>query len=144
MSAPELRPNRVRSAPMQLADHFRELVDAFSELIAKHIKLARVELKEDAKAIGLEVGKIVAFVPLLAVGYLLLAVALALFLNRYMAADLAFLAVGALNLALGGVGIFLATRKLQARQVMNDTVAEIESTAVALRSEAIVRRQSPQ
>jgi uncharacterized membrane protein YqjE len=120
---------------MQLADHFRELVDAFSDLIAKHIKLARVELKDDAKAIGLEVGRILAFVPILLVGYIILAVAAGLFLNRYMAADIAFLIVAVFNLTVGGLGIFFAIKKLQARQVMNDTRAEIESTALALRTD---------
>lgn len=118
---------------MQLADHFRELVDSFSDLFAKHLKLARVELKEDAKAIGADVGKIAAFVPLIAVGYLLLMVALALFVARFTGPELGFLAVAVLNLAVGGAGIFLAVRNLQSRQVMNDTQAELHSTALALR-----------
>ena len=125
---------------MQLADHFRELVDAFSDLIVKHVKLVRVELREDARLIGIEVGKILAFVPLLMVGYLILSVAVALFLHRYMAADVAFLIVATFNLIVGGVGIFLAIKKLQARQLMNDTRAEIESTASALRAQTAVVR----
>ncbi|MBS1150653.1 MAG: hypothetical protein H6Q89_2351 [Myxococcaceae bacterium] len=120
---------------MQLADHFRELVDALSDLIARHLKLAQVELKEDVRAIGIDVGKLAAFVPLVLIGYLLLCVAAALFLNRYMGADLAFLLVGAFNLGVGGLGILLAVRKLKSRQVMNDTRAEIESTAIALSTE---------
>ena len=128
---------------MQLADHFRELVDALSDLFAKHLKLARVELKEDVRAIGTNVGKIVAFVPLLLVGYGLLMVGAALFLHRFLPADVAFLIVAAVNLAVGGVGIVVALKKLQARQVMDDTKAEIESTAVALRTETGVRRQFP-
>lgn len=127
---------------MQLADHFRELVDSFSELIGKHIKLARFELKEDAKAIGLEVGKILAFVPLLLVGYIMLAVAAGLFLHRYVAADVAFLIVAAFNLGLGGLGIFLAIKKLRARQVLDDTKAEIETTALSFKTtEAFVKSQ---
>lgn len=118
---------------MQLADHFRELVDAFSDLMGKHIKLARVELEEDARAVGGEVARIVAFLPLLFVGYIMLSVALGLFLNRYIAAELAFLSVAALNLGIGGVGTFLAVRKLRARRVMNDSEAELQTTAMALR-----------
>lgn len=128
---------------MQLADHFRELVDAFSDLISKHLKLARVELKEDVRAIGSEVGKIVAFVPLLLVGYSLLMVGAALFLHRFLPADVAFLIVAAFNLAVGGVGTFVALKKLQARRVMDDSQAEIASTKVALRTETGVRRQFP-
>ncbi len=120
---------------MELADHFRELVDAFSDLIGKHLKLARVELKEDAKAISVEVGKIVAFVPLLFVGYIMLAVAGGLYLHRFLPADVAFLIVAVFNLAVGGAGIYAAVKKLQARQVLNDTKAAIETTAIALRIE---------
>lgn len=118
---------------MQLADHFRELVDSFSDLIAKHLKLAKVELKEDAKAIGADVGKIVAFLPLVLTGYLLLCAAGALFLARFVGPELGFLIVALVNLGGGGLGIFLAVRKLQTRAVMNDTQAEIQSTALALR-----------
>ena len=131
--------NQLRSTPMHLAENLKSVVDSISDLMVQHIKLARVELKEDARVIGIEVGKILAFVPLLMVGYLILGVAAALFLHRYMAADVAFLIVATFNLTVGGVGIFLAVKKLQARQVMNDTRAEIESTALALRTETAVR-----
>jgi uncharacterized membrane protein YqjE len=128
---------------MPLADHLRELVDAFSDLIANHIRLARVELKEDAKAIGVEVGKVLAFLPLLLVGYIMLAVAAALFLHRFLPGDAAFLIVAVFNLAVGGIGIFLAVKKLQLKQVMDDTRAELETSAVALRPETAARRQFP-
>lgn len=120
---------------MHLAEHVTELIDAFSELIAQHIKLAKVELKEDAKAIGIQVGKIAAFVPLLVIGLILLNIAGALFLRRFMAADLAFLVVALLNFAVGGLGIFLAVKALQGRRVMDGTKAELQSTAIVLRSE---------
>jgi len=120
---------------MQLADQFRELVDSFSDLIGKHLKLARVELKEDATAVGMDLGKILAFVPLLLVGYLLLMVAAGLFLHRFLAADVAFPLIGAVNVVGGGLGIFLAVRKLQKRTLLNDTKEALETTAIALRIE---------
>jgi uncharacterized membrane protein YqjE len=120
---------------MQLADHFRELVDSFSDLVTKHIKLARVELREDARAIGVDVGRLFAFVPLLVAGYIMLMVAAALFLTRHVAADVAFLLVAAVNLVPGGIGTAVVVRKLQARQVMNDTEAEIKTTAIVLMNE---------
>ncbi len=120
---------------MHLAEHFRELVDSFSDLMSHHIKLARVELKEDATGLLKQVGKIAAFVPLLLVGYSLLCVALALFLRRFMGADAAFLLVAVGNIAAGAIGILLAARALKDRRVMDDTRAELQSTAIALRSE---------
>ena len=89
---------------MALANQLRELVDAFSELVAQHLRLARMELAADARFVGLRVGVIAALAPLILVGYGFLCVALALTLRRVMAADLAFLIVGVLNLLIGGVG----------------------------------------
>jgi uncharacterized membrane protein YqjE len=120
---------------MQLAEHLRALIDAFSELMAQHIKLARVELKEDAKKLGTQAGKIAAFTPLILVGYILLCVAASLFLTRFVPADAAFLIVAGINLVVGGVGIFLAVRKLRSTKVMDETKAELQTTAIALRSE---------
>ena len=120
---------------MQLADQFRELVDSFSDLIGKHLKLARVELKEDATAVGIDLGRLLAFAPLLLVGYLMLMVATGLFLHRFIAADVAFLIVGGVNLAGGGVGIAFAIKKLKQRALFNDTKEALETTAIALRIE---------
>lgn len=113
---------------MALGIQLRELVDAFSELVAEHVRLARVELAEDARFIGLRLGLMAALAPLILVGYGFLCIALALALRRVMAADLAFLLVGFFNLLLAGVGIAVAGRQLGARKVMNATVAEFESS----------------
>ena len=118
---------------MALANQLRELVDAFSELVAQHLRLARMELEVDARFIGLRVGVIAALAPLILVGYGFLCVALALTLRRVMAADLAFLIVGVLNLLLGGVGIAVVGRQLGGRKVMSATVAELDtSTSLVL------------
>lgn len=122
---------------MALGTQLRELVDAFSELVAQHVRLARMELSADAKFVGIRVGLIAAFAPLILVGYGFLCVALALALRRWMEADLAFLAVGFLNLIIGGVGIAVVARQLGGRKVLNATVNELDtSTALLLPKEA--------
>lgn len=113
---------------MALGTQLRELVDAFSELVAQHVRLARMELAEDARFVGLRVGVIAALAPLILVGYGFLCVALALALRRVMAADLAFLIVGLLNLVIGGVGIAIVGKQLGERKVMHATVAELDSS----------------
>jgi hypothetical protein len=113
---------------MALGTQLRELVDAFSELVAQHLRLARMELAEDARFVGLRVGAIAALAPLILVGYGFLCVALALALRRVMAADLAFLLVGLLNLVIGGVGIAVVGKQLGERKVMQATVAELDSS----------------
>ncbi len=113
---------------MALGTQLRELVDAFSELVAQHLRLARMELAEDARFVGVRVGLIAALAPLILVGYGFLCVALALALRRVMAADLAFLLVGLLNLVIGGVGIAVVGKQLGERKVMQATVAELDSS----------------
>jgi uncharacterized membrane protein YqjE len=111
-----------------LGTQIRELVDAFSELVAQHVRLARMELAQDARFVGIRVGLIAALAPLILVGYGFLCVALALALRRVMAADLAFLLVGVLNLLIGGVGIAIVGRQLGERKVMGSTITELDTS----------------
>ena len=114
---------------MALGTQVRELVDAFSELVAQHVRLARMELAQDARFVGLRVGLIAALAPLILVGYGFLCVALALALRHLMADELAFLLVGVLNLLIGGVGIAVVARQLSERKVMHSTLVELESSS---------------
>jgi uncharacterized membrane protein YqjE len=121
---------------MALGTQLRELIDAFGELVAQHVRLARMELAEDARFVGIRVGIIAGLAPLILVGYGFLCIALALTLRRVMAADLAFLIVGIINLLIGGIGIALVGKQLQGRKVMNATLRELDtSTAIAMPSQ---------
>ena len=121
---------------MATADHLKAVVESFAALLEGHIKLFKLELAEDAKVIGVQVGKIAAFIPMLFFGYGFLCAALALFLMRYIAADLAVLSVGLLNLVVAGVGIALAARALGRRKPLEGTMREVASTT-ALISHAV-------
>jgi uncharacterized membrane protein YqjE len=121
---------------MALGSQLRDVVDGFSELTAHHIRLARVELAQDARFIGVRVGLIAALAPLILVGYGFLCVALALVLRRVMSADLAFALVGLLNLIGGISGIAVAARQLNEKKVMHETLSELEET-----SSLVVRRE---
>lgn len=116
---------------MAVTENVRTLVQSLSELLDGHLRLFKLELAEDAKVVGIEVGKVAVLAPLLLVGYGFVCVALALFLRRFIAADLAFLAVGVLNLAVAAVGIGLAVLKLKKRQWLGGTAHEV-SASVAL------------
>lgn len=118
---------------MAQVNPLRELVDAFSELVAQHVRLARLEVKEDAKFVGTRVGVIAAFAPLILVGYSFLCIALALALGNRIGHELSFLLVGVFNLVASGVGIAVAARQLQKRKLLDATVAELEtSTALVM------------
>lgn len=130
-------PHAMVESLMALGTQLREVVDGFSELTAQHIRLARVELAEDARYVGVRVGVIAALAPLILVGYGFLCVALALVLRRVMAADLAFLLVGLVNLVGGVTGIVIAAKQLGEKKVMNETLTELEeSTSIVLHKEA--------
>lgn len=113
---------------MALAQQLGELVDGLSELVQKHVQLARVELTEDAKYVGIRVGLIAALSPFILVGYGFLCAALALGLENFMSPALAFLTVGLLNVVPGLVGIALAARQLSSKRVLHETMAQLETT----------------
>lgn len=113
---------------MSLGAQLRELFDGLSELTAQHIQLAKLELKDDARFIGIRVGVIAALAPLILVGYGFLCVAGALALSRTMATDLAFLVVGAVNLVGGLAGVAIAAKQLGGKKVMGATTLELETT----------------
>ncbi|MBE2249239.1 MAG: phage holin family protein [Myxococcus sp.] len=117
---------------MALGSQLRDVVDGLSELTAQHIRLARVELADDARFVGVRLAVIAALAPLILVGYGFLCVALALTLRRVMAADLAFLLVGLINLIAGVIGVVLAARQLKTREPMQVSMTELEATTAIL------------
>lgn len=125
---------------MSMRGQLHELVDAFSELVAQHVRLARMELSEDARFIGARVGVIAALAPLILVGYGFLCVALALTLRRVMAADLAFLLVGLFNLAVGIIGISRVAKQLSGRKVLDASMEEFEASRSVIVPRAEERR----
>ncbi len=113
---------------MAQVNPLRELVDAFSDLVAQHVRLARLEVKEDARFIGVRVGVIAAFTPLILVGYSFMCIALALSLRRFVGEEWAFMLVGLVNLVASGIGIAIAANQLSKRKMMNATVLELETS----------------
>jgi uncharacterized membrane protein YqjE len=108
------------------------MADSFSRLVSQHITLARLELAEDAKAMGLDVARIVAFVPFVLVGYVFLCGALSVALAAWLGYAWALTVVGALNLVGGGLGIWQALSRLQHRKVMDDTSQELSRSVAVL------------
>lgn len=114
---------------MVLGNEVRELVDAFSELVTQHVRLAQLELKQDARFVGLRVGVIAVFAPLILVGYCFLCIALALSLRRFVGDELAFVLVGVLNLVISAIGIAIAGRQLSNHKMMNATQLELQTSS---------------
>lgn len=114
------------------------MADNVSRLVSQHLTLARMELAEDAKAMGVDVARIAAFVPFLLVGYLFVCGALAVAVAPWVGYAGGLALVGAANLVGGGVGIFRALSRLKSRRVMDDTTQELS------RSVAVLGTASPQ
>ncbi|SEM00232.1 Putative Holin-X, holin superfamily III [Stigmatella aurantiaca] len=108
------------------------MADGFSRLVSQHLTLARMEMAEDAKAMGKDVARIAAFVPFILVGYLFVCGALAAVLARWLGVAGALVTVGVLNLIGGGIGIHRAISRLQGRQVMDDSAQELSRSVAAL------------
>jgi uncharacterized membrane protein YqjE len=119
------------------------MADGFSRLVSQHITLARMELAEDAKAMGLDVARIAVFVPFVLVGYFFVCGALAAALAPWLGWAGALALVGAVNLVGGAAGILRAVSRLKARQVMDNSSQEL-SKSVAVLSSASTAAAPPQ
>jgi hypothetical protein len=85
----------------------RELADAVGTLIGGHVRLARVELGDEARRYARRAAFVGTAAGLLTVGWALACVAGALALARHVDPPLAFLAVGGVHLVGAGVGLGL-------------------------------------
>jgi uncharacterized membrane protein YqjE len=110
----------------------RETVDGLRDLIADHIKLARLELVADAKTYGRSIAVLVVAGLVLAIGYICGLIAVALGLARLWGAPLAFGAVAALHLVVGGIAVAWAVGKMRRTQPMHDSVVEAKGSITAL------------
>jgi hypothetical protein len=115
------------------------LTDGLTRLFSEHLALARAELKEDARAVGGNLARVMLFVPLVLVGYGFLCAALAMGLSAAIPLWVSLLVVGGLNLGVGGVGAMAAARRLQARPaLLDESFSEAQRSAQALA--AVARR----
>jgi uncharacterized membrane protein YqjE len=117
---------------MTLSHQLHELVESTNELLSQHVRLAKLELKQDATYVGARVGIIATFAPMLLVGYIFLCGALAYVLAEAWTWPWSLLGVGVLNLLVGATGIAVAAAQLKKRHMLNRTVEELEQTRAAI------------
>jgi hypothetical protein len=108
-----------------LASLVSRMADGLGRLLAQHLALAKLELAEDARAMGGDLGKVAAFIPFVLIGYALLCSALGVYLAEWLGLAGGLLAVGGANLIGGGLGAYLAVNRLRTRQLLAGTVSEI-------------------
>src|SRR5205085_10316873 len=100
----------MQAPTMPSRDALQRLLDGLQTFIREHLALARVEMKQDLRAMGKDLAAGAAGVPALGAGYLLLMVALALLLSRWLPIWAAFGIVAGVNLAARGALALPGTR----------------------------------
>ncbi len=104
-----------------IAMHVRGTADAVGQLLAGHLKLARLELVNDASLIGRRAVFVGAFAFVGAVGYVFFALGAAELLWHVWGWAPALLFLGALQVLGGGFGAFLTMRRLRSVEVFDRT-----------------------
>jgi hypothetical protein len=110
----------------------RRAVEDLGRLVADHLKLARLELGAEARQVGTRVGLVAVAASLFGVGYLCAAVALSLFLARWLGAAGAFGAVGGGHALAGVVSLVVIGRRAQAAGALEESRRELERTRALL------------
>jgi hypothetical protein len=112
---------------MPSKDALQRLLDGLQTFIREHLALARMEMKQDLRAMGKDLAVGAAGMPAVGAGYLLLMVAIALVLARWLPSWAAFGIVALVNLAVGGAVTWSGTRRVMRDRVeMPRTAAEID------------------
>jgi uncharacterized membrane protein len=110
----------------------KETADGFGQLIADHIKLARLELVVDLKTQGRRVAAMALIIPLIFLGYGLICVALSLVLSRSMGLPAALFLVGGVHVAAGAIGVAIAVAKLKRANIMQESASEVSRSITTL------------
>src|SRR5262245_54146178 len=110
----------------------KETASGLGQLVADHIRLARLEMTVDAKSYLRDLGMLVIAAVILAVGYGLACIAAGTALARVMGAPLAFVSLALLHLIAGAIALGLAIRKMKGLQLMQETKHEVSRSMSVL------------
>jgi hypothetical protein len=102
-----------------------ETAEQLADLFAAQIKLAHLELSRDLRLAFKRVARIALFIPPLVVGYAFAMDALASFLAAYCGRLVALASVGALQIAVAGIGLQRTLSALRRTPILERTGAEM-------------------
>jgi uncharacterized membrane protein YqjE len=114
-----------------IVSRLKETADGLGQLVADHVKLARIELVAEARSYGQGLAVLAVAVMLLVVGYILAWIAAALALARVVGAPLAFVIV-APHLIAGIIGCVSAVGKVRQTQILPESGMEAARSVNAL------------
>jgi uncharacterized membrane protein YqjE len=110
----------------------RETADALGQLTVQHLRLARLEIKADLRAMGLQAGLIAVLAALATVGYGLTMAGLAIILDGGSKGGIPLLAIGVVHVVVAGVGILVTVLRLRRMRLMNSTADEVNQSLAPL------------
>jgi hypothetical protein len=119
-------------APEGVVGLLRETADGLGQLVADHIKLARLELAADVRSYGQGVATIVIAGLVVVVGYSFAWLAIGLALARLWGAPIAFAAVAVLHLVAGVIAVSTAVKRMKGTRLMRDSANEVTRSVDAL------------
>ena len=110
----------------------KETASGFSQLVADHIRLARLEMTADAKlyvrdGVMLAIGSFI-----VAAGYGLACIAAGMALSRVIGGPLAFACLALLHLIVGVIALVMIARRMKNVQLMQGTKNEVSRSMSAL------------
>jgi uncharacterized membrane protein YqjE len=117
-----------------VTDLVARLADGLGQLVTQHLALMRIELGEEAHAVGRALGTMALFVPLLIVGYGMLCFGVAFALSPWLTVPGAVSLVGGANVVGGGIGLWRAGNALR-RPALPATAEAARESARALAAE---------
>jgi uncharacterized membrane protein YqjE len=103
----------------------KETADGLGQLVADHIKLARIEMTTDAKSYMRDLVVLLIGVFVLAVGYGLVCIAAGAALAMVIGTPLAFAMLAALHVIAGAIVLSVAVRNMKRVQLMQETKEEV-------------------
>jgi hypothetical protein len=117
----------------------KEAASDFGQLVADHIRLARVEMTADAKSYARDIAMLLVGAFILAAGYGLACIAGGLALAQVIGGPLAFASLAFLHLVVGGIALGLMVRKMKRLQLMQETKLEVSRSVNALGRRELAR-----
>nr|UXE44260.1 hypothetical protein Hi04_10k_c1556_00016 [uncultured bacterium] len=108
-------------APEGVGALLRETADGLGQLVADHIKLARLELTADARSYGQGVATLVIAGVVLTLGYAFAWLAIALALARLWGAPIALASVAVLHLLAGAIAVSSAVKRMKRTRLMRES-----------------------
>jgi uncharacterized membrane protein YqjE len=110
----------------------RETADALGRLTIQHLRLARLEIKADLRAMGLQAGLMALLAAVAVVGYGLAMAGLAFVLGGETAAGFPLVILGIAHVVVAGIGIVIAAFQFRRVRLMNTTAGELNLSLAPL------------